>query len=87
MKKPEIGLVKKKFFDCFKYPELKKIIIPTRCPNLKCGSKNIIGRGLVIGMAYINLKTMNVDELGDDFEILDKDNLKFRCFDCGEDWE
>ena len=85
MKKPEIGLVKKKFFDCFKYPEAKKVIIPTRCP--KCQSKNIIGRGLVIGMAYINLKTMNVDELGDDFEILDKDNLKFRCFDCEWDWE
>jgi len=29
MKKPEIGLVKKKFFDCFKYPEAKKVIIPT----------------------------------------------------------
>jgi len=87
MRKPEIGLVKKKFFDCFKYPEAKKIIIPTRCPNSKCKSKNIIGRGLVIGMAYVNLKTMDVDELGDDFEILDKDNLKFRCFDCDHDWE
>jgi len=30
---------------------------------------------------------MQVDELGDDFEILDRDNLKFRCFDCGNDWE
>jgi len=84
MRKPEIGVVKEKFLNCFKYPE-SKIIIPTRC--VKCQSKNIIGRGLVIGYAYINLRNMNVDELGDDFEVWDRDNLRYRCFDCKWEWE
>jgi len=80
MRKPEIGLKTK--------PNLtSKPIIPTQCPNPKCKSSNIIGRGMVIGMAYINLETMETDELGDDFEICDKDNLRYRCFDCEWDWD
>ena len=80
MRKPEIGLKTK--------PNLTnnyEKIIPTQCP--KCKSSNIIGKGMVIGMAYINLETMNVDELGDDFEVCDKDNLRFECFECRWDWE
>ena len=64
-----------------------KKIIPTNCPNQKCKSKNIIGRSMVIGMAYINLKTMDVDELGDDFEICDGENLSYRCFECENEWD
>ena len=80
MRKPEIGLKEK--------PNLNQNdekIIPTQCP--KCKSSNIIGRGLVFGHAYINLKTMETDELGDYFEIYDKDNLRYRCFDCSNEWE
>ena len=84
MRKPEIGVVKEKFLNCFKHLE-SKTIIPAQCP--KCQSRNIIGRGLVIGYAHINLKTMEVDELGDDFEVCDKDNLRFECFECRWDWE
>jgi len=80
MKKPEIRLKTKPILT-------SKPIIPTQCPNPKCRSSNIIGKGMVIGMAYINLETMNVDELGDDFEVCDKDNLMYRCFDCGKEWE
>ena len=76
MNKPLIGL---------KTKEKPKHTHPTNCP--KCKSKNIIGRGLVIGYAYINLETMQVDELGDDFEIYDRDNLSYRCFNCEWDWE
>ena len=82
MRKPEIGL-KTKPISTNNYEK----IIPTQCPNPKCKSSNIIGRALVIGMAYISLETMNVDELGDDFEVCDKDNLMYRCFDCGKEWE
>ena len=64
--------------------EVKKII-PKRC--IKCNSKNIIGHGLVIGMAKINLDTLEVDECGDDFEICDEDNLRYECWDCGREWE
>jgi len=80
MRKPETGLKTKPILT-------SKPIIPTQCPNPKCKSSNIIGRGMVIGMAYINLETMNVDELGDDFEVCDKDNLRYRCFNCEWDWE
>jgi 3-isopropylmalate dehydratase small subunit len=78
MNKPSIGLKVK--------PEINtNQIIPTQCP--KCKSNNIIGRTMVIGMAYVNLEIMNVDELGDDFEVCDKDNLLYRCFECENDWE
>ena len=80
MRKPEIGLKVKSNLN-----QNNEKIIPNQCP--KCQSENIIGRGMVIGHAYINLKTMETDELGDDFEICDKDNLRFMCFDCEWDWE
>jgi len=64
--------------------EVKKII-PNRC--IKCNSENIIGHGLVIGMAKINLDTLEVDECGDDFEICDEENLRYECWDCGREWE
>ena len=82
MRKPEIGLKTKPILT-----NNYEKIIPNQCPNPKCKSSNIIGRGMVIGMAYINLETMNVDELGDDFEVCDKDNLMYRCFNCEWDWE
>lgn len=77
MNKPSIGLKEK--------IQSGKKIHPKQCP--KCKSKNIIGRGLVIGYAYINLENINVDELGDDFEILDEENLRYRCFSCGNEWD
>jgi|GEM_PF-7026591 len=64
--------------------EVKKII-PKRC--IKCNSENIIGHGLVIGMAKINLDTLEVDECGDEFEIYDEENLEYRCGDCDFSWE
>jgi len=79
MKKPKIGLREKS--------ETTSKIIPNQYPKCKSIPSNIIGRGMVIGMAYINLETMNVDELGDDFEVCDKDNLRYRCFNCEWDWE
>ena len=80
MRKPEIGLRLKSES---KHNDEKTI--PTQCP--KCKSSNIIGRGMTMGMAYINLETFDVDELGDDFEVCDKENLSYRCFDCEWDWE
>lgn len=75
MNKPSIGIKTKEV----------KIIHPTQCP--KCKSNNIIGGGMVIGRAFINLSTMKVDELGDDFEIYDEENLRYLCFNCNYDWE
>lgn len=78
MNKPVIGLKEKK-------ETVSKIIHPKQCPL--CKSTNIIGRGIVIGYAYINLDNMQVDEFGDDFEICDEENLEYRCFVCDNDWE
>jgi len=61
-----------------------KIIHPTQC---KCGSANILGRGMVCGLAYVNLEDFSVDELGDEFEVMDSENLFYECSDCGRVWE
>ncbi len=59
---------------------------PKYCP--KCKSKNIIGHGLVVGYAYINLENMKVDELGDDFEVCNENenDMSYKCFDCEHEW-
>lgn len=78
MNKPSIGLREKK--------ETNIVIHPKQCP--KCKSKDIMGKGLVIGYGWINLDDMNVDE-ADDFEIYDDENLEYICQEdgCGYSWE
>lgn len=81
MNRPFIGFWKKKEKE---ETEAKKIH-PKQCP--KCGSKNIMGYGLVSGWGYVELDTMNVDMSTElDLEIGDEESLDYVCMDCGNEW-
>jgi predicted RNA-binding Zn-ribbon protein involved in translation (DUF1610 family) len=78
MNRPKIGLFGKE------QPGTKKVH-PKECK--KCGG-NIMGHGFVSGWAYVDLDSMDVDMSAEmELEIEDEDNLRYRCLDCGFEWE
>jgi len=95
MNKPTIGIMRCKLnkpqlgIETFKYTppsNISPFIHPKQCK--KCGSKNIMGYGMVTGYGWINLDDMSVDE-ADDFEIFDEESLEYICQEenCGFEWE